>query len=106
MSSLSSLLQPHHHEGESNRERQGDAEEARRLREAISARLSDGKENAHPTGRHSGRREGLGSYDTGLEMKSGVRGLQQMRRHGDKARDFNDNEYEKTLQLRLKSRPF
>ena len=64
-----------------------------------------GKENAQP---RSGRRSDMGENDPNevMQMKSGVRGLQQMRRHGDKIRDFTDDQYSASVSARLKASPF
>jgi len=117
MNSLQALLAPHEEE---HMVHGGHEEvEAERLRVAINEKLEGrggyphggaggyhqdggGKENAHP-------QRGMLEHDAGgggMQMKSGVRGLQQMRRHGDKARDYNDDQYNKSLTARLKSRPF
>ena len=41
-----------------------------------------------------------------MQMKSGVRGLQQMSRHGDKFNKYNDDKYAQCVRARMEASPF
>jgi len=103
ISDLQALLRPHVPTDTARDDREPSARQLGDFRDRTqchSGRGGDdsarGKENLHPPGGHAGD----------MQMKSGVRGLQQMRRHGDKMRNYTDDQYSASLQQRLESRPF
>lgn len=88
MGSLQALLQPH--VAETDRGQRAEVERA-------PSEYSQGSRDNG--GKNSGRRGDL-------SMRSGIRGVQQMQRHGDDQREFNNDQYQVNLSQRLKSRPF
>jgi len=93
LGSLQALLQPHV-DGDCPYGSAGAEGNLERNHETHTGRR--GKENSVPKA----------AMGDDLQMRSGIRGLQQMRKHGDDARDFNDEQYNAHLDARLKARPF
>jgi len=103
--SLHALLKPHATEAATDCERVAPNQTGGLHRNVSNfwSESSAGKENRPPQNISS---MGVAGGEESLHMNCGVRGLQQMRRHGDEMRSFNDDEYAASVRGRIKSRPY